>query len=92
MNAEVKIAPELRREPRPVSAVSTMVGVVGLVGLLAWAGISRNFAFTGPAAAMCALLACGIPMVIWSLAVDKVHRNPTTGIDWDGPPRPLSAS
>ena len=28
-------------------------------------------------------------MVLWSLLVDKVHRNPTTGIDWDGPPRPL---
>jgi hypothetical protein len=24
-------------------------------------------------------------MVLWSLLVDKVHRNPTTGIDWDRP-------
>ncbi|MDT9599086.1 methyltransferase family protein [Sphingosinicella rhizophila] len=92
MNAEAKIAPELRRNPRPASAVSTMVGVAGLVGLLLWAGISRSFGFVGPGAALCALLACGIPMIAWSLGVDKVHRNPTTGIDWDGPPRPLSES
>src|SRR5215212_10237481 len=68
MNAEVKIAPELRQDPRPRSAVSTGVGVTGMI----------------------ALLACGLPMLLWSLAVDKVHRRPSTGIDWDGPPRPLS--
>lgn len=69
-----------------------MVGLVGLAGLLAWAAIARNFGLAGPGAALCALLACGIPMVCWSLAVDKVHRHPTTGIDWDGPKRPLSES
>jgi protein-S-isoprenylcysteine O-methyltransferase Ste14 len=26
-------------------------------------------------------------MVLWSVFVDKVHRNPTTGLDWDNPPR-----
>ena len=33
MNAEVKIAPELRQDPRPRSAVSTGVGLAGLAGL-----------------------------------------------------------
>ena len=28
-------------------------------------------------------------MVSWSLLVDKVHRNPTTGIDWSAPPKPI---
>ena len=23
-----------------------------------------------------------LPMVLWSVLVDKVHRNPSTGIDW----------
>lgn len=75
-------------DPRPKSAVSTMVGVVGLVGLFAWAAVARIYGMQGPLAALCALLACGVPMVLWSLIVDKVHRNPSTGIDWDSPPRP----
>jgi protein-S-isoprenylcysteine O-methyltransferase Ste14 len=92
MNAEVKIEPQLRQDPRPRSAVSTGVGVAGLVGLLAWVATARSFGFSGESGAMLALLACGVPMVLWSLLVDKVHRSPTTGIDWDGPPRPLGQS
>ena len=76
-------------DPRPRSAVSTGVGVVGLVGLLGWAGFCRVVGAEGWLAALCGLLACGLPMIAWSLLVDKVHRNPTTGVDWDGPPRPL---
>ena len=89
MNAETKISSGLRSDPRPRSAVSTMVGVVGLLGLGGWTLISRAYGFEGPSASLCALLACGIPMVLWSLLVDKVHRNPSTGIDWARPPRPL---
>jgi len=36
----------------------------------------------GPYAALCGLVASGVPMVLWSVFVDKVHRNPTTGLDW----------
>src|SRR5690349_19403961 len=92
MNAEVKIAPELRRDTRPASAVSTGVGIAGLAGLLAWAAIARMFQYSGPNAALCAVVACGGPMLLWSLFVDNVHRNPSTGIDWDRAPRPLSES
>jgi protein-S-isoprenylcysteine O-methyltransferase Ste14 len=35
------------------------------------------------------VLACGVPMLLWSLLVDRVHRAPTTGIDWDKPARPF---
>lgn len=90
MNAELKIAPEARRQPRPASAVGTAVGMIGLVGLFAWAAIAWGWGMAGPFAALTALLACGIPMVLWSLLVDKVHRNPSTGIDWENPPRPLA--
>lgn len=76
--------------PRPRSAVSTGVGLAGLAGLVAWAATSRAWGMEGPLAALVALLACGVPMVAWSLIVDKVHRNPSTGIDWDAPPRPLA--
>jgi protein-S-isoprenylcysteine O-methyltransferase Ste14 len=92
MNAEVKIAPELRQDPRPRSAVSTGVGVAGLIGLFVWAAAARSFGFSGEGGALAALLACGVPMLLWSLLVDKVHRSPTTGVDWDGPPRPLRES
>jgi protein-S-isoprenylcysteine O-methyltransferase Ste14 len=90
MNAEVKIAPELRRDPRPKSAVSSGVGLAGLAGLILWAALCRTYGMDGPMAALVAALSCGVPMVLWSLLVDKVHRNPTSGIDWDNPPRPFS--
>jgi hypothetical protein len=92
MNAETRIAPELRQEPRPRSAVSAGVGIAGLVGLVAWVAIARAFEFSGPHASLCAVVACGGPMLLWSLFVDKVHRSPTTGLDWASPPRPLRES
>jgi protein-S-isoprenylcysteine O-methyltransferase Ste14 len=92
MTAETQIQEAARRDdPRPRSAVSTGVGLVGLAGLLIWVAIGRWFGLQGSHAAMCAVLACGVPMVLWSLLVDKVHRNPSTGIDWDAPPRPVGA-
>lgn len=76
-------------DPRPTSAVTTGVGVAGLVGLVLWTAFAWNEAMDGPLAAMVAVLACGIPMLLWSLLVDRVHRAPTTGIDWDKPLPPL---
>jgi protein-S-isoprenylcysteine O-methyltransferase Ste14 len=83
-------AAALRNDPRPRSAVSTMTGVVGLVGFLAWTVVARIYGMEGPLAALTAAVACGVPMLLWSIFVDRVHRNPSTGIDWDAPPRPLS--
>lgn len=79
--------PVTAADPRPVSAVSGGVGLAGLVGLLIWAGIARAYGMSGPLSALVALAACGVPMVLWSLLVDKVHRNPSTGLDWASPPR-----
>jgi protein-S-isoprenylcysteine O-methyltransferase Ste14 len=92
MNAETRIAAELRLDPRPRSAVSAMVGAVGIAGLFAWIAVARSFEFSGPNASLCALVACGVPMVAWSILVDKVHRNPSTGLDWNSPPRTLAQS
>src|SRR4051812_30059620 len=88
----LEIDPDVRADPRPKSAVGTMTGIVGLAGLFAWTAVSRFYGMEGPLASLVALLACGVPMVLWSLLVDKVHRRPSTGIDWDGPPRPLRDS
>ena len=92
MNAQTRIDPALAPDVRPRSAVSGGVGLAGLAGLGLWAAVSRSYGFDAAGAALCALLACGIPMVLWSIFVDKVHRSPTTGIDWFGPARPLGQS
>jgi protein-S-isoprenylcysteine O-methyltransferase Ste14 len=82
---------------RPRSAVSAGVGIVGLAGLVSYLLIARfapdiaaflgidwgtRGAMNGPNSAIASVLACGLPMVLWSIFVDKVHRNPSTGIDW----------
>lgn len=76
-------------DPRPSSAVGHGVGLAGLAGLLAWMLVAWRYGMDGPYAGMTAIVACGLPMVAWSLLVDRVHRNPSTGIEWDGSPRPL---
>ncbi|MBY8822186.1 DUF1295 domain-containing protein [Sphingomonas colocasiae] len=74
---------------RPRSAVSTGVGLAGLAGLFGWILIARHYGMDGPLSALTGVICCGVPMVLWSLLVDKVHRNPSTGIDWSAPPRPI---
>lgn len=68
----------------PPSAVSHGVGFAGLTGLALWTMIAWRYGMDGPHAGIAAVFACGLPMVLWSLIVDKVHRNPSTGIDWCG--------
>ncbi len=79
-------------DPCPKSAVSHGVGLAGLAGLGLWAVIARHYGMNGPNAGLTALAACALPMLLWSLLVDKVHRNPSTGIDWQGPPRSWRAA
>ncbi|WP_052071961.1 methyltransferase family protein [Sphingopyxis sp. MWB1] len=82
---------------RPRSAVSTGVGIAGIVGLFSYLLLARyapevaaflgidwgnRGVMSGPGSAVASVLACAIPMVLWSIFIDKVHRNPTTGIDW----------
>lgn len=81
---------------RPQSDVSAAVGVVGVLALFAWIMVCRHWAqvaqalsipgprmpMSGPYAAVTTLLVTGLAMSVWSLAVDKVHRRPSTGIDW----------
>ncbi|HKT76809.1 MAG TPA: isoprenylcysteine carboxylmethyltransferase family protein [Sphingobium sp.] len=75
----------------PASAVSHGVGLAGLAGLAFWAWLARRHGMDGPHAGFAAVVACAVPMVLWSLIIDKVHRNPSTGIDWKGAPRPARA-
>ncbi|WFL77556.1 isoprenylcysteine carboxylmethyltransferase family protein [Altererythrobacter arenosus] len=80
----------------PPSDVSAGVGLAGLLGLFAWILFCRTFPLTadwlgldgsrgvlsGPHAALAAMLFTTVPMVVWSLLVDKTHLRASTGIDW----------
>ena len=81
-------------EPIPASAVSHGVGLAGLVGLAGWYLVSVLHVprIDGPYAAVVAVLACGLPMLLWSLLVDRVHRRPSTGIDWGRTPAAAAAA
>jgi protein-S-isoprenylcysteine O-methyltransferase Ste14 len=88
----------------PASDVSPWVGLVGLATLLGWIAFARLWpalvtAFelparaeplSGPNSALLAMALTGVAMAAWSVLVDKVHRRPSTGIDWSRP-RPLAA-
>jgi protein-S-isoprenylcysteine O-methyltransferase Ste14 len=76
-------------EERPASAVGHGVGLAGIAGLFAWLVAALAVGMDGPYAALVALVACALPMIGWSLLVDKVHRRASTGIDWHNP-RPLA--
>ncbi len=83
----------------PASDVSPWVGIIGLATLIAWIMFARAFPeisaalgyptdmgrLSGPYSALLAMVLTGAAMAAWSVLVDKVHRNPSTGIDWDKP-------
>ena len=89
---------------RPASDVSAGVGFVGLAALLCWLLLCRNWGslaatfgipgprapMSGPYASLAALFVTGTTMSLYALIVDKVHRSPSTGIDW-ARPRPWRA-
>ena len=79
-------APDMpeKEDACPRSAVGHGVGLAGLAGLAVWTAIAWRYGMDGPHAGIAAVFACGLPMVLWSLFVDKVHHNPSTGIDWAG--------
>jgi protein-S-isoprenylcysteine O-methyltransferase Ste14 len=96
-------APSPRPRP-PASDVSSWVGLVGVATLLGWIMFARLWpelaamfdlpasrgVLSGPNSALAAMVLTGLAMAAWSLLVDKVHRRPSTGIDWSRP-RPLRA-
>ena len=84
-------------DPCPPSDVSAGVGLAGIAGLCLWVLVCRYWPavadalalpgprepLSGPYAALAGMVFSGGPMVAWSLLVDKVHRRPSTGIDWN---------
>lgn len=76
-------------DPRPPSAVSGGAGAAGLAGLVAWLLVARAGGMDGPYSALVGIALCALAMVAWSLGVDRVHANASTGIDWSRT-RPLA--
>ena len=59
--------------------------MAGLAGLIIWVSVSRTYGMDGSWSALANVAACGLPMVLWSLLVDKVHLRVSTGLDWAQP-------
>jgi protein-S-isoprenylcysteine O-methyltransferase Ste14 len=88
--------PDKAKPPLPASDVSPRVGLVGLVTLFAYIALCREWPYlvaileldaprevmSGPFSALLAMVLTGLAMAAWSVLVEKVHRNPSTGIDW----------
>jgi protein-S-isoprenylcysteine O-methyltransferase Ste14 len=60
---------------RSYPAIADSLGLSG--GLSSERGV-----LSGPYASLAAMLFTAVPMALWSVLVDKVHRRPSTGIDW----------
>lgn len=72
---------------RPNSAVSTATGLVGLGGLTISVVLLSHLQIGVFWSSIALLLATALPMVIWAVAVEKVHLNSTTGLDFSDPRR-----
>ncbi|MGI8942811.1 MAG: methyltransferase family protein [Qipengyuania sp.] len=80
----------------PKSDVSAVTGLLGLASLLAWIALCRSWPeisawfdlpgprepMTGPHAALTGLVIAAVPMVLYSVIIEKVHLRSSTGIDW----------
>ena len=74
---DTKLAAQVANaDPRPKSAVSGGCGLAGLAGLLTWVSVARYYGLDGPYSALVNLACCGVPMLLWSLIVDKVASAP----------------
>ena len=65
---------------RPVSAVSSGVGWAGLFGFLGSVLTARFLGTDGNWAALVLLVGTALPMLGWSLFIDKVQMSPQTGL------------
>ncbi len=65
---------------RPPTAVGAGTGLAGLCGLIVWVTFARLMGLDGPYAALVNLMACALPMILWSLFVERTYRSAATGI------------
>ncbi len=70
---------------RPESEVSTATGLVGLAALAVSTIAVWAAGITPGIAVLLILPATAAPMILWSVLVDRVHRNASTGLDFSRP-------
>lgn len=90
--------------PSDVSAGVGLSGLAGLIVWIAlcrsYPAIADALGFegslssargvlSGPYAALATMLFTALPMAAWSVLIDKVHRRPSTGVDWNSA-RPIT--
>ncbi len=74
--------------PRSVS--SQWVAFVGCGGFLATLLALARLDVNRPLLILLAMAGTALPMIVLDLGVRRVHRNPSTGLDFDGPARRLA--
>ena len=75
--------------PLPPSATSNRVGLIGLASataMLLWCVFGPTLPPFTVVALLC--IAYATPVILLELGWRKVHRNPSSGLDWDRPPAP----
>ena len=71
---------------RPPSAVSHVTGWLGLAGALAMAAyLTQTPGILGTPRTLLMMAAVILPMVVWTVLVERVHLRESTGIDWSRP-------
>lgn len=76
---------ETLKGDRPRSAVGNATGLAGLAGMVL-AALLMAGSMLGPIERSLILMAAAaLPMILWAVLVEKVHRNPTTGLDFAAP-------
>ncbi|GGE61103.1 isoprenylcysteine carboxylmethyltransferase family protein [Actibacterium pelagium] len=70
---------------RPTSDVRNWTGLIGLVGFVIALFLLRMGEVTGTVGPLIMLASAAIPMVLWDVLVEKVHRAPTAGFDFGAP-------
>ncbi|RVU05329.1 DUF1295 domain-containing protein [Novosphingobium umbonatum] len=90
---------ETSRLAPPASDVAAATGFVGLAALGLWIMVCRHWpavadalgvggpreVLAGPYAAVAGMLLAALAAATWALLVEKVHRRPSTGLDWTQP-------
>jgi protein-S-isoprenylcysteine O-methyltransferase Ste14 len=75
----------------PRSASSLAISAVGCLGLVAGVILLRTVPLPADLRPIIAVAATAAPMLLWAVFVERAHRDPAAGLDWDRP-RPLRAA
>jgi protein-S-isoprenylcysteine O-methyltransferase Ste14 len=72
----------------PASATSGLCSLIGLAGFIGCMAYFPSSGLSNVHRAIIAIAATALPMLIYDVLVTKVHRRPSTGLDWSGKAQP----